>query len=441
MGLPSTGPLKFSDIQTEFGGTNPILLSEYYAGGAYVPSSTISVDSPVPTTPNIIAMGNFRGAAATDHFLITANARTSISESGVFIETYDNRINGDPVYAQQLRPVTYDWPSGITLSKQSRHGIVVTGSRPISQNGNYYGPGTFTYFSYNINGAVNIITTGATTIHNIKAGAEFSPDGNSFVYATGMNNILRFYDHSLPGSFTLANQYTITAGQSVHIPRFNPTGDYILFQSGSSSQDSTAFRFYLAQYDQAAKNITNISAAINMLGRPDGRGTEFHPTTNLFGVVAGPAIRLYSYVGVVPTLVTIWTNPEPPSPVFAAGGADIANFKFTPDGDYMVYTTLAPNDENYVVIRVVDISNLPVMDLSDEFIVPGDELGGAWNLEFSNSGKYLWASQIGQNSVSNQGTHFIFEYLNGEINLVKDFVPFVSETSPVVAAFTPKFLT
>lgn len=30
MPLPTTGPLKFSDIQTEFGGTNPISMSEYY---------------------------------------------------------------------------------------------------------------------------------------------------------------------------------------------------------------------------------------------------------------------------------------------------------------------------------------------------------------------------------------------------------------------------
>lgn len=440
MGLPSTGPLKFSDIQTEFGGTNPVLLSEYYAGGAYVPSTTISVDSPVPTTPNTIAVGNFRGAAATDHFLITVNARTSISESGVFIETYDNRINGDPVYAQQLRPITYDWPSSISLSKQTRHGVVTSGVRPGTQNGSGYGNGAMTYFSYNVNGAINIITTTTQVLQNTKAGAEFSPDGNSIAYATGVGNKILFFDHTSPGSITLANQYTIVGGNTVHSPRFNPAGDYILFQSGQSTI-LNSLRFYLAQYDQSAKNITNISTPINFLGREDGRGTEFHPTTNLFGVVGGAAIRLYSYVGVVPTLVATWVNPEPPSPAFAVGGADIANFKFTPDGNYIVYSTLSPTDENYAVIRVIDISNLPVIELSDEFIVPGDELGGAWNLEFSNSGKYLWASQIGQNSVSNQGRHFIFGYLNGDLNIIKNFVPFVSETSPIVAAFTPKFLT
>lgn len=28
--IPENGPIKFSDIQTEFGGDNPISMSEYY---------------------------------------------------------------------------------------------------------------------------------------------------------------------------------------------------------------------------------------------------------------------------------------------------------------------------------------------------------------------------------------------------------------------------
>lgn len=36
MVLPSTGAISFSTIQTEFGGTEPISLSEYYNGGSYV---------------------------------------------------------------------------------------------------------------------------------------------------------------------------------------------------------------------------------------------------------------------------------------------------------------------------------------------------------------------------------------------------------------------
>ena len=36
--LPSSGAIKFSDLQTVFGGSNPISLSEYYKGGSLVPT-------------------------------------------------------------------------------------------------------------------------------------------------------------------------------------------------------------------------------------------------------------------------------------------------------------------------------------------------------------------------------------------------------------------
>lgn len=44
MTLPASGPLSLSEIQTEFGGTNPISISEYYAAATGVPASgTISI--------------------------------------------------------------------------------------------------------------------------------------------------------------------------------------------------------------------------------------------------------------------------------------------------------------------------------------------------------------------------------------------------------------
>lgn len=39
MALQSSGAISFSDIQTEFGGSNPIGINEYYKGGSYVPST------------------------------------------------------------------------------------------------------------------------------------------------------------------------------------------------------------------------------------------------------------------------------------------------------------------------------------------------------------------------------------------------------------------
>ena len=39
MTLPASGPLSLSEIQTEFGGSNPISISEYYAAASGVPAS------------------------------------------------------------------------------------------------------------------------------------------------------------------------------------------------------------------------------------------------------------------------------------------------------------------------------------------------------------------------------------------------------------------
>jgi hypothetical protein len=39
MALQTSGAISFSQMQTEFGGANPIALSEYYKNGSYVPST------------------------------------------------------------------------------------------------------------------------------------------------------------------------------------------------------------------------------------------------------------------------------------------------------------------------------------------------------------------------------------------------------------------
>lgn len=61
MVLPSSGPLSLKDIQDEFGGTEPILLSEYYAIAKDIPST------------GAIDVGDFYGALDTFSLTISAN--------------------------------------------------------------------------------------------------------------------------------------------------------------------------------------------------------------------------------------------------------------------------------------------------------------------------------------------------------------------------------
>ena len=57
MALQSSGAIALSDIQTEFGGVNPISMSEYYRGGAYTTTNNTNVP-----TAGVISVGNFYGA-------------------------------------------------------------------------------------------------------------------------------------------------------------------------------------------------------------------------------------------------------------------------------------------------------------------------------------------------------------------------------------------
>ena len=76
MAVPSNP--KLSDIQTEFGGSNPIELTEYYSGGPLVPAGSPAPNGPIPSSGQI-AMGQFRGAV--NAAFVTATGGT-ITTSG-----------------------------------------------------------------------------------------------------------------------------------------------------------------------------------------------------------------------------------------------------------------------------------------------------------------------------------------------------------------------
>lgn len=71
MALPGSGALSINSIATEFGGSAPHSLSEYYRGGAYVTSNNTNV----PTSGQI-SISNFYGAVKAFIFNATISANT-----------------------------------------------------------------------------------------------------------------------------------------------------------------------------------------------------------------------------------------------------------------------------------------------------------------------------------------------------------------------------
>lgn len=79
MTLPTSGALSLSAIQTEFGGSNPISINEYYAGGANVPAGASGTNGAVPTSGQI-SFSQFYGTSD-----IVVNINTATVEDYTFV--------------------------------------------------------------------------------------------------------------------------------------------------------------------------------------------------------------------------------------------------------------------------------------------------------------------------------------------------------------------
>ena len=65
MAIVSSGAVSLSDIATEFGGSQPHSMSEYYSGGSNVPSGTQNASGvTIPTSGQISLASSFYGSVA-----------------------------------------------------------------------------------------------------------------------------------------------------------------------------------------------------------------------------------------------------------------------------------------------------------------------------------------------------------------------------------------
>ena len=78
MVLQSTGVISLANIQTEFGGANPIRLSEYYLNGVYT-TGTGTVGIP---TSGQITLKSFYGKSKVIEYMLAGNRGGNMSETG-----------------------------------------------------------------------------------------------------------------------------------------------------------------------------------------------------------------------------------------------------------------------------------------------------------------------------------------------------------------------
>lgn len=66
MALQSSGTIKFSQLQTEFGGSYPISMSEYLRGGSLVPNTpNAGTNQAIPTTSSAVSISKYYGTSKT----------------------------------------------------------------------------------------------------------------------------------------------------------------------------------------------------------------------------------------------------------------------------------------------------------------------------------------------------------------------------------------
>ena len=110
MVLPSSGPISLGQIQTEFGGSNPISISEYYNGGPYI---THNVNALAPNVPSSgpIKLSDFYGSAKLFdvNFAIT---RSSAQENRFY---FANALGEVTVFLAGTDESTWEQSTTITL--------------------------------------------------------------------------------------------------------------------------------------------------------------------------------------------------------------------------------------------------------------------------------------------------------------------------------------
>ena len=117
MQLPSSGALTLAEIQAEFGGVDPISLSEYYRGGLY----TTSNNTNVPTSGSI-SLSNFYGAVKEFTFTVSSN------QTNANLRTLAINAGWD-----QSSPVVCTINGGVYISSNSTAtpALTVNGSFPL----------------------------------------------------------------------------------------------------------------------------------------------------------------------------------------------------------------------------------------------------------------------------------------------------------------------
>lgn len=144
MALQTTGSISFSQMQTEFGGSNPISFSEYYKGGSLVPSTIGSAPgsfgSYTTNTNYFYNMHNITNIGVS-YWVVYANGSQTAVGTNLSLDSNNRVVIGGYEYERKPgNPYTFYVPSGKTSAGQdsyySYHYRKRTASTQVTVNAN-----------------------------------------------------------------------------------------------------------------------------------------------------------------------------------------------------------------------------------------------------------------------------------------------------------------
>lgn len=132
MPIPPSGPVSFGQIQTEYGGTNPISIDEYYRGGVNVPA--VSTTTTIPSS-GAISLNDFHNTSKSvsppPYLTVSISPTVASGTSGAGICTSNNVTAGA---SGGTGPYTYSWTyvSGTTMTLSSTTAATINFSHLVS---------------------------------------------------------------------------------------------------------------------------------------------------------------------------------------------------------------------------------------------------------------------------------------------------------------------
>ncbi len=305
MALPASGTITLAQIQTEFGGANPIGLNEYYRNGAYVTVNNTSV--PVSGT---ITLSNFYGAYAavgwdisTAQLNETAAFATDIYPVSIFFKPDGTKMYVVEVFNKSVDEYNLStaWSPSTKTFVQS---YVISINVSTSPNGLFFKPDgakmyvvdavTDSVLEYDLSTAWDISTS--VYLQNFSVAAQDTSPTGLFFRADGIKMYVVGYAGDDIHEYDLSTAWDITSAsylQSFSVATkdsqpygvfFKPNGSKMYFVGGNTN---TVFEYNLSTYwDISTASFVQEKAigATDSLGlffKPDG--TRMYITRNASG--------------------------------------------------------------------------------------------------------------------------------------------------------------